>query len=292
MNHLPYRCPTSVAEVVKALAGTEGARLIAGGTDLLIQLRRGAARPPLMVSLHRVEGLDQVCRDDEALRIGAGVTLARLVEDPMVTAAAPLLARAAATMASPPVRSRATIGGNLCNASPAADLAPPLLVHDAEVMVVGPSGERRLALSAFLRGPGEAALQPGELLTEVLVPPLPDSMGVGHLKHEVGVCGGLSIISLCAGLQLEPGTARCAEARVALGALAPTAVRAPEIEEALVGRELGPEELAEAARIGGRSCSPIDDVRASCDHRCHLVEVLLPRVLAEAAGLRTGRAGR
>jgi len=278
MRHIPYACPASVDEVVELLARQEGARVIAGGTDLLVQLLHGVERPTMFISVHAVEALREVRAEGDTLHVGSAVTLARIVDDPMIREAAPLLSKAAATMASPPVRSRGTIGGNLCNASPAADLAPPLLVHEARVVVRGQAGERSLPLSEFLVGPGETALGPSELVTEVVVPKLPREMVVGHLKHQVGVCGNLSIISLAVGLALEGE--QCTDARVALGAVARTAARYPEVEEKLLGRSPRDEAtVSEAAAMAGRSCSPIDDVRASCDHRCHLVEALLPRLI-------------
>lgn len=280
MREIPFTSPDSVDGVVEALIESTEARLIAGGTDLLIQLQKGVKPPPLFVSLHRVDELRTIVLDDGVLRLGSGVSLATLAHDETVRRGSPLLSKAAASMASPPVRSRGTIGGNLCNASPAADLAPPLLVHEAEVVLQGPAGTRTIALSTFLKGPGMTALAEGEVMTEVVVPMLPMGMVVGHKKHQVGVCGNLSIISIAVGLAVDEGT--CKEARIALGAVAPTAARYPEVEDKLVGKTLDEAAIASAAALGGRSCSPIDDVRASCDHRCHLVEVLLPLVINEA----------
>ena len=278
--------PATVAEAVDALARTDGARPIAGGTDLWIRLeaKRAGKPPPLLVSLQRVEGLCSVELDGSGgeLRIGAGVTLAALVEDPRVRAAAPLISTAAWSMASPPVRSRATIGGNLCNASPAADLAPPLLVHEALAVVAGPGGERRIAIADLLTGPGSTALGPCEIVTTIVVPRLPAGTRVGHAKHQVGLCGNLSIVSLAVAVTIDAATSRCSAARVALGAVAPTAIRAAAAEAALAGRELDEASLQAAAAAASQVCSPIDDVRASCDHRCRMVAVLLPRVVRSA----------
>lgn len=285
MNDVPYACPSTISEAVAILAGTDGARPIAGGTDLLVQLGKPGGlreRPPLLVSLHGVDELREVNADDEVLRLGAGVTLATLAESADIEDEAPLLAAAARTMASPPVRSRGTVGGNLCNASPAADLAPPLLVYDARVVIIGPRGERTLPLAEFLVGPGRTALERGELLAAVVVPLLPADTRTAHLKHQVGVCASLSVISIALALRVSEENGECLDARVAFGAVAPTAVRAPEVEDILKGSGLDAETISRAAVVAGSQCSPIDDIRATCDHRCHLAGVLLPRAISAA----------
>lgn len=280
MIHASFSCPSSIDEAVGMLA-EEGARPIAGGTDLLLRTSKGADPPERLISLHAVEELRSISIDGDVLRFGAAVTLATLADSREIEDLALLLTRAARSMASPPVRSRGTIGGNLCNASPAADLAPPLLVHEAVVELVGPDGARKLPLSDFLVGPGETALSPGELLTAVEVPLLPRGALAAHLKHQTGTCANLSIISVAVALTLDDDDV-CADARIALGAVAPTAVRVPEVERILAGARIDAKTLDRAGAVAGSQCSPIDDVRATCDHRCHLVSVLLPRAIRAA----------
>jgi carbon-monoxide dehydrogenase medium subunit len=283
MKEIPMSFPTTVAEAVAQLAETDGARPLGGGTDLWIKLDRGAVPTPTrLVVLQRVAGYDDVQLDGGGLRLGGGVTLATIAADPRVREAAPALAAAAGAMASPQVRSRGTIGGNLCNASPAADLMPPLLVHEAEAIVAGPGGERRVGVAALLTGPGKTSLRRGEIVTAVVVPRLPAAARSGYIKHQVGVCGGLSIVSVAVAVTVDEATGLCTSARVALGAVAPTPVRAPEAEAALVGRPLDQASVAAAAAAASGDCLPIDDVRASCDHRHRMVEVLLPRVIRAA----------
>lgn len=282
MIKAPIASPASVDEAVGLLAETPGARPIAGGTDLLVQLKqRAISPPPLFVSLHRVEALRAVDDSGGPLRLGSAVTLATLAESADIAAKAPLLTAAARSMASPPVRSRGTVGGNLCNASPAADLAPPLLIHDARAVIAGPAGERTIPLSGFLVGPGQSDLKPGELLVAVEVPLLPPDELVAHTKHQVGNCANLSIISAAVALRRGDGGA-CTDARVALGAVAPTAIRAPEVERILLGSDLSDPVIDRAGVVAGSQCSPIDDIRATCDHRCQLVATLLPRTLRRA----------
>lgn len=181
------------------------------------------------------------------------------------------------------------MGGNLCNASPAADLAPSLLVHEARVELAGPAGRRRLAVSELLVGPGQTARKTDEILAVVEVPLLPEGAGVAVVKHQVGRCAELSIVSVSVAVGLD-GEGRCAFARVALGAVAPTAIRLPEVEAALVGRPVDEESLGEAGRRASELCCPIDDIRSSCDHRCHLVSILVPRALRRAAARARGEA--
>jgi carbon-monoxide dehydrogenase medium subunit len=290
MKDVPFVCPHSISEAVGVLASTDGARPIAGGTDLLVQVTRpGTRRPPLLVSLHAIEELREVLIGEDALRLGAGVTLATLAESADIEDETPLLAAAARNMASPPVRSRGTVGGNLCNASPAADLAPPLLVHGARAVIVGPRGERMLAIADFLRGPGRTVLERGELLVAVEVPLLPAGTRTAFLKHQVGACAGLSIISIAIALVLSEETGECLDARVAFGAVAPTAVRAPEVEGILTGSRLDPGTISRAAAVASSQCAPIDDIRATCSHRCTLAGVLLPRAIAAALAPGAGR---
>jgi carbon-monoxide dehydrogenase medium subunit len=286
MIKVPFASPTSVSEAVGLLAKTPGARTIAGGTDLLVRLKKGGSPPPLLVSLHAIDELRAVDASDDVLRLGAAVTLATLAESADIADEVPLLAAAAQSMASPPVRTRGTVGGNLCNASPAADLAPPLLVHEAEVIVIGPEGERRQPLSDFLVGPGQTTLKPGEILIAIDVPLLPPGTVTAHHKHQVGNCANLSIIALALAIRIDAqGT--CIDARLALGAVAPTAIRSPEVERILLGSKLDAEVIARAAMVAGSQCNPIDDLRASCDHRCHLVSTLLPRAVQAALSSAT-----
>ena len=158
MIKAPITCPKSLPEAIELLTGNPGALVLAGGTDLLIQMKKKAAAPTLLVSLRAIDELREVNESEHRLRLGATLPLATLAESADIADSAPLIAAAARVMASPPVRSQGTLGGNLCHASPAADLAPPLLVHEAVVVLFGPQGERKLPLSAFLLGPGATAL--------------------------------------------------------------------------------------------------------------------------------------
>jgi carbon-monoxide dehydrogenase medium subunit len=278
-----YHEPASVAEAV-ALAGRFGdaARFLAGGTDLIIQMRRGAARPRHVVSLHRVPGLDALAVNG-GVTLGALVTHRRLEQAPALQGALRALVEGAEVVGGHQIRNVGTVGGNIANASPAADVVPVLLALDASVTLVGATGERTLALEGFLTGPGRTARRPDELLTGVRCPALPPRTATAFLKAGRRRAMEISVVCVAAAVTLDAAGERCVEARLALGAVAPTALRARAAERALAGRPLEPDVLREAGRVAAGECRPIDDVRASARYRRLLVETLVPRALARAA---------
>ncbi|MBI4613372.1 MAG: xanthine dehydrogenase family protein subunit M [Planctomycetes bacterium] len=289
MRPFDHAFPTTLAEASRLLAGAgDQARALAGGTDLVPRMRRGDWRPSLVVNLKRIPGLRGIEHRGGELWIGALSTLAQVARSPLVLSLAPVLARAAARVASLQVRNLATIGGNIANASPAADMAPPLLVLGAEVGVAGPADERRTPLDGFFAGPGRTKLAAGEILTGFAVPVLSD-LRASYVKFERREAMDIAVAGVAAAVRLLPGKEgsppACGEARIALGAVAPTPMRALEAEEILAGQELSPERIARAARAAAGESRPIDDVRGPAWYRRHLVEVLSRRVLA---GLASG----
>src|SRR5215831_13112122 len=259
-----YHEPTSVAEAVHlgARFGADG-RFLAGGTDLVIQMRRGKLHPRHVVSLHRVPGLDGVDANG-SVTLGALVTHRALERHAAFQGRLRALVEGAQVVGGHQVRNVGTVGGNIVNASPAADVTPVLLALDAAVTCVGPGGERTLPLDGFLTGPGQTALRPGELLTRV----------------RFSVLSEISVVCVAARLTLDATGERCAEARIALGAVAPTTRRARAAEQALVGRAPTPATLREAGRLAAVESEPISDVRASARYRTLLVETLVTRALA------------
>lgn len=269
--------PTSLTEAVNLLSESGGAALpLAGGTDLIPQMRAGEASPGSLLSLRRLRELDDLAFDPgRGLRLGARVTLRQLVRDPMIRRYYPVLAEAASIMASEQVRSLATVGGNLCNGSPSADLAPPLLVLDAEVVLVGPSGQRTLPVGEFFVGPGATARRPNELLLELRLPP-PRGSAI-YLKHTPRSYMDLAVVGVAA--RLVRGNGSPPQIAIALGAVAPVPMRADRAEQSWVGEGLTPAGLARAARSAAEECSPIDDIRASAGYRRQMIEVLVRRSL-------------
>ena len=280
-----YHEPTSVREAVE-LGARHGAdaRFLAGGTDLLAQIRRGLVRPRHVVSLHRVPGLDAI-EIDGAVTLGALVTHRRLERAAALPGGLQALGESAAVVGGHQIRNVATVGGNIANASPAADLVPVLLALDAEVTCLGRDGERTLPLAGFASAPGVTARRPDELLTRVRFPRLPPHAATAFLKAGRRRAMEISLVCVAVRLTLDAGRERCLDARIALGAVAPTTLRARAAERCVQGRALTAEVMAEAGRAAAGECQPITDVRASARYRALLVATLVPRALARCHAL-------
>ena len=272
-----YHRPATVEEAIRLRAETRGARFMAGGTDLLVQMKDGVLRPPALVSLRGIPELRGV-EVGEVVRIGALTPLTDLLEHPGLRGAAPALVQALETMGSPQIRSTASLGGNLCNASPAADAAPPLLVHGGRVCVAGPGGERQVPLEELLTGPGETSLAPGELVTAILLDPLAAGARSTFLK-KVRVHVDIAVASVAVLLERDRASGRCTLARVAAGAVAPTPIRLAAVEAALEGSDLGTLAVTRAQRAASAAVQPISDLRAGADYRRHLVGVFVRRAV-------------
>jgi carbon-monoxide dehydrogenase medium subunit len=280
--------PTSVEECVRTLAerGPE-AKLLAGGTDLLPQLKGGMLRTGCVVDLSGVGPLRHLGKVDGAgLRIGASVSARTLERHPGVQAAYPSIAESGALVGSIQIRNLATVGGNLCNAAPSADMAPPLLALDADAMIAGPRGTRRVPFASFFVGVRRTVLAPDELLVEIVVPPTGPRSGGNYRRHTPRRELDIAVVGVASQLTLSNGV--CAKARIALAAVAPTPVRAMAAEQALEGRPVSPELIERAAALAVEAARPISDQRGSADFRRHLVQVLTRRTLTTALA----RAGR
>lgn len=255
------------------------ARLIAGGTDLLVRLRREPCAAPL-VSLERVvalQGIEEV-DEDGVLAIGATTRIAELMRSPLLADRAPLLQRAASDFAAPAVRNMATIGGNLCTASPAGDSLPPLYALGAQVEVVSLAGRRRVPIADFILGPGRTALARGEIVTRVLLPSREPFAWQAYEKIGRRQSLAISVVSFAGLLRLDDDR-RVAEAHFAWGAVGPSVVVAPEVADWLIGKPLDQALIDEAARRARNAVSSIGDLRASADYRRALAGNLLRRFL-------------
>jgi carbon-monoxide dehydrogenase medium subunit len=284
-----YHAPTSMAEAI-GLAARHGedARFLAGGTDLIIQMRRGRLAPRHVVSLRRVPGLDTIAVNGR-VTLGAAVTHRALERSPHFHGALRALVEGAEVIGGHQVRNVGTVGGNIVNASPAADLVPVLLALDASVTCAGAAGERTLPLADFLLGPGRTARRPDELLTAVHFEAPAPRTATAFLKAGRRRAMEISVACVAVRLALD-ADGRCAAAAIALGAVAPTAVRAPAAGAALGGRALDPAALRDAGREAAAACAPIDDVRASARYRRLLVETLVPRAIARCLARIEARA--
>ena len=279
MSRFEYHEPTSLAECVALAArfGDDG-RFLAGGTDLLVQLQRGRVGPRHVIALHRVPGLTGI-EVNGGIRMGACVTHRAIERAVAFAGSLQALTEGARVIGGQQVRNVATVGGNLVNASPAADLVPCLLALDATVVLLSQTGEREMPLEHFLVGPNETSRRPEELLARISIPAAAPHTATAFLKAGRRKATEISVVCVAACLTLDARRERCLHAQVALGAVAPTAVRARAAERMLEGAPLGLEALERAAALAGEACAPIDDVRASATFRRHLVRVLVRRAL-------------
>lgn len=278
-----YAAPRSIAEAVALLEGGNGdARILAGGTDLLVQMRSGRARPGLVVDVKRIPELTLVHLGAEGLRLGAGASCATIREVPGIADAYPGLLDAVALIGSEQIQGRASVGGNLCNASPAADTAPALIAVGAECVIAGPRGTRTIPVEDFVTGPGRNALDAGELLVELRIPPLPPRSADAYLRFIPRSEMDIAVVGAGVWIALDP-SGRCTAARVALGAVAPTPLAVPAAADALIGTQLDDAALAAAASAASEACDPIDDLRGTIAYRRRVAGVLTRRAAAQAA---------
>jgi CO/xanthine dehydrogenase FAD-binding subunit len=277
-----YVLPKTIDEVLSVLAKNKGtARLLAGGTDLIPQLKsREVEAPAFVVDLKGIPGLDAVSYDEKTgLKIAPLTTISAIAQSAIVKEYYPSLAQAALSMASPQVRNRGTFAGNICSAVPSADSVPALLALGAGVRIKGPKGERTVALEQFFTGPRKTVLEADELLTGILVPkPAPATRQV-YLKLAPRHAMDLAVVGVAAAGLCENGV--CTDVKIALGAVAPTPVRAPMAEAMLQGKKITKELIEEAAKNAITQCSPIDDHRASQEYRCDMVYVMTRRALTQ-----------
>jgi carbon-monoxide dehydrogenase medium subunit len=262
----------------------EAAQLLMGGTDLFVRMRDGSVRPRMVVDVKHLPGMRDVLYDEEVgLTVGAAVTMNEIARHPDVQAHYPLLAEAADSVGSFQLRNCATIGGNLCNGSPCADAALGTLALEGRVVLHRTAGEREVPVRDFFRGPGETALQAGEMMTAIRYP-IPPAGAVGwYLKLGRSKAGDLAIVSVAV-LGFPDGSAPSGyRFRVALGSVAPVVLRATEAEEVLAGSPLVEETIGLAAEKAMEAANPIDDVRASAAYRRAMVRNLTRRGLRDVA---------
>lgn len=278
-----YVRPSTRDEVVGLLhEHGDGAKLLMGGTDLLPGLREGKARPCLVIDVKALPGMRQVTYDpDLGLSVGAAVTMNQLAYHPETAVHYSLLAQAAGTVASFQIRNRATLGGNLCNASPCADTSPACLVLEADLILYSAEGERVLPADQFFLGPGQTALRPGEFMTAIRFPSPAARSSSRYLK--LGRCksGDLSLVGAAVYAFQDPASARV-HFRVGLGSVAPTPLRVHKAEELLASLPLGDSSFSEAARCAMEASSPITDVRGTADYQRAMVRTLTLRALNDA----------
>ncbi len=286
-----YHGVSSLPESLELLErfGSE-VKVLAGGTDLVLAMKEKRVLPKYVLDLTGLSELDFVNQEDGVLRIGALTTHSSISGHGLIRGSAPALAEAAGLIGSLQIRNVASIGGNLCNASPAADSAPPLLAYGAQVTVVDTEGETGKPLESFFTGPGATSLKPGQLLKEIVIElPQGRSASCYHkLMRKKAV--DLSLVGVAVMAELDEPGEKLVQAAVGLGGVAPTPIRAVQAEELLSGLSISEalERVEEAARMAMEAASPISDVRASADYKREMVEVFtrrgLKKILADLAG--------
>jgi carbon-monoxide dehydrogenase medium subunit len=282
-----YLAAQSVAEAAQALAAEAGpTRILSGGTDVLVQLRAGMVEPELIVDVKKLPGMREIRAEAGGYRVGAAVAGAELGEHAAFCAAWPGVAEGFQLIGSTQVQGRATMAGNLCNASPAADAVPGLVAANAVARLAGPDGERDLPVADIPAGPGKTNLKKGEFITSFFFPPRPKGASDAYLRFIPRTEMDIAVAAAAVNLTLD-ANGKVKEARVVLGAVAPTVVLVPEAAKSIIGTVLDDTALAAMAKACEEACNPIDDKRGTVEFRTHTAGVLARR----AARIAYNRAG-
>lgn len=278
-----YLKPTTIEESVSLLIKYDGnAKIIAGGTDLVVQMKQRVVRPKYVVDIEGISGLDYIdYNEGQGLMIGALTTIRSLETSTQLLQRYPVISQAANQLGSPAIRNLGTLGGNLCNAAPSAETAPALIGLSARAKIVGPNGERVVPLEEFFIGPGNTILKSGELLIEIQVPvTLPGTRGV-YLKHGIRGTMDLAIVGVAVIMTLDPKSEICHDIKVVLGAVAPIPMRARNAEDIIRGKRIDEVLINRCAQAASDEARPICDVRASAEYRKEMVKVFTRRAIRE-----------
>ncbi len=277
-----YLTASSIEEAVSLLSQYGGkANLVSGGTDFVMQLKRGEALPECLIRLGEIRELDFIKYDETSgLKIGGLTPIVKIANSSLIRDKFSILAQAAGMLGTPAIRNQATLGGNLCNAAPSADTAPPLLVLGAMAKTVGTEGEKIVAMERFFVGPGKTILGKDRLLTEIQIPNILPHSGGAYLKQKRRKGADLAVVGVAALVVMEGEVLK--EVKIALGAVAPTPIRAMKAEEILRGKKLDQRLLEKSGQAASGEASPIDDIRGSADYRRELLTVLTKRAVTRA----------
>lgn len=289
MSSFAYLQPASINEALQMLEGISPRPVVmAGGTDVLVQIKNRLLQPQTVINLKNIQILRELKIEGKFLRIGALITHQELSESELVRYCAPVLAEAASEVGSRQIRNFATIGGNVVNASPAADTVPALLALGARLLLQSVTGKREVAVADFFTGPGRTVLDPQELLTAIRVPAAEPGEGGAFLKMGRRNALAVAVANVAVWLKADPVTKRCLAVRIALGSLGPTVIRARQTETILHRQFLSQGLLAEAAAAATQDIRPIDDLRAGAVYRQEMGVLLTRRALKAAAAQAVG----
>jgi aerobic carbon-monoxide dehydrogenase medium subunit len=276
-----YHEPSTLEEALHLLSEFGGnAKVLAGGTDLLVKMKLKVDKPAHVISIARVPGMDAVIpRNGHAVTVGAATTAAELSRHELLRERFTPLALAAGKLGAPMIRNRATIGGNLVNGRPAADLPPACMVLNATAKLKSTTGEREVPIGEFFRGPGDTLIEPNELMVSINIETPPPWSGGDYIKLGARKALEISMVNVATMITLQSPDGPIVNARIALGAVAPTPVRAFAAEELLIGERPSDELFQRAGEVGVGMCSPITDHRGTMEYRCMMIEVLTRKSL-------------
>ncbi len=274
MKYFDYIRPGSMDEAISALKEYDNPYLLAGGTDLLVGMKTNAVRPQCIVDLKAIPDIDSI-EYANGFKLGPLATIRDIEISPLIRAKMPVLSQAAGTLGSIQIRNRATIGGNLCHGSPAADMAAILLAMNCEVKIASNNINKTVAFDQFFTGPNQTVLENDEVLTEIIIPKEIEQYKGVYLKHGPRKAMDIGIVNIAVLLDADFNSNRCNRIMIAMGAVAPTPIRAKKAEELLNGQTLKAELIQEAAEIASDEAKPITDFRASAAYRKALVTSLI-----------------
>ena len=278
--------PASIQEAREIHAQNgPGGYFLAGGTDLVIAIKEKGLVPRYVVDLKRIASLSGIREDpaDGSLVIGALTTMREVETSAVITRRFPFLSQSAAEIGSIQIRNRATIGGNIANATPSADVVPALLVLRAQVNICTARGTQQVPLESVFLGPGKTIMSPGDILTEIIIPPAPATLRGEYIKFSPREMMDLAYVGVAVAIVIEGDDKVCRDARIALGAVSPVPMRARKAEALLINRVVNEESAESAGEAAAAECTPISDVRASAEYRRHMVRVNTKRAILNAA---------
>ncbi len=277
MSEMRFEAPKTLQAAVALLAAANGrARILAGGTDLVIQMRSGRVEPELLVDIKGIPEMNAIALDNGAYRFGAAVGCMDLIEHAGLAKAWPGVIDGVKLIGSIQVKARASVGGNLCNASPAADSVPALIAAAAVASIIGPKGRREVPVENIPTGPGKTSLAPGEIVVSILLPRRPPHSGDAYVRFTPRTEMDIAVVGAGVNLTLDGG-GTCVQARVCLGAVAERALLVPECAAALVGTKVDAAALERLAAAASAACRPIDDKRGTREFRIKVAGVMVRR---------------
>jgi CO/xanthine dehydrogenase FAD-binding subunit len=284
MKRFEYFAPANISEALKLLdIYREKAKILAGGTDLLVQMKKNDIRPDYLVDLKRIPDLSGIqYNKNEGLHLGALTTISEIESSIDIRKNFPILSEVAKVIGSVQVRNRGTIGGNLCRAAPSADFAPILIVMNAKVKIMGKEGEGTADIKEFFIGPGETILKPNEILKEIRIPNSKNLGAAVYLRHGPRQTMDLSVVGAAVFIAINKIDMVCKDLKIALGSVAPTPIRAKKAEEIILGKKVTQSLIEESAKIAAQETSPISDVYGPAWYKKEVVVVLVRRAILQA----------